>query len=223
MEIVAEGVEVTGAHGPLLQRTSLRVHGGQLLLVAGDSEIARTALALTVAGRLAPTAGTVRLDGAITPSGLREAVAVVDAPDVTEPEPTVSVRTVVAEGLSFAGLGSRRSRVRTWLAAHDADQHERERFENLPALVRTRLLVDLSRAAGPRALVLDSPDRHGGDPAGWYSLARRQAERGIAVVVACSTHSALRLQAPHALIGEDNRPEDTTVDLTPAHSEGSPR
>ncbi|GAA2774268.1 hypothetical protein [Saccharopolyspora taberi] len=221
MEIVAEGVEVNGAHGPLLERTSLRVRDGQLLLVAGDVHFGRTAMALALSGRLQPGRGTVRLDGAVSPARLRDAVVVVDAPGVTEPEGAVSVRTVVAEGLSMAGRPSRRSRVRSWLTEHSAGQHERERFENLPAPVRTRLLIDLARETGARALVLDSPDRHGGDPSTWYSLARGEAEQGRAVVVLCSPHSAHRLRAPHALLGEDNRAGETAVDLTPASSEGS--
>ena len=220
MEIVAEGVEVNGAHGPLLERTSLRVRDGRLLLVAGDVHFGRTAMALVLAGRLQSGRGTVRIDGAVAPGRLRESVVVVDAPEITEPEGSVSVRTVVAEGLSMAGRPSRRSRVRAWLTEHSAEQYERERFENLPALVRTRLLIDLARESGAGALVLDSPDRHGGDPSGWYALARREAERGTAVVVLCSPHSAHRLRAPHALLGEDDA-EDSAVDLTPAHSEGS--
>lgn len=229
MDIVAEGVGVTGAQGPLLAPTSLRIRDGQLLLVTGDPNSGCTALALTLSGRLRPTRGTVRIDGAADPSALRRKVAVVDAPQITEPEPAVPVRAAVAEGLTLLGRPSRRSAVRTWLADQGLQQHSHDRFENLPAPDRTRLLLRL--AAEDRtaeALILDSPDRHGGDPQDWYSCARPEAERGKAVVVLCSPYSAERLGVTPARIGADNRAEDhsttpipSTTDNGMDHREGT--
>ncbi|GAA0523145.1 hypothetical protein [Saccharopolyspora thermophila] len=210
MEIVATGVEVAGARGQLLAPTSLRARSGRLLLVAGDPNSGRTALALALSGRLRPTRGEVRLDGTADPSALRRAVAVVDAPQITEPEGALPVRDVVAEGLSLAGRRSGRRAVRAWLQARELPATER--FENLAGLARTRLLVDLAvESRAVRALVLDCPDRHGGDPAGWYELAARQAARGLAVVALCSPHSADRLGVFPARIGADN-PEPSTSD-----------
>lgn len=200
MEIAAEAVEVAGAHSTLLAPTSMRVSSGELLVVTGEPNSGHTALALALSGRLRPARGSVRIDGRADPKALRRAVAVVDAPEITEPEPSVPVRTVAAEGLSLAG---RRAAVRSWLAAHELAEHASTRMENLPAAERTRLLIDLA-CAGKRtaALVIDSPDRHGGDPHAWYELARRESRRQRAVVVLCSAHSADRLAlVPQARIG----------------------
>ncbi|MCI2421819.1 hypothetical protein MOQ72_30725 [Saccharopolyspora sp. K220] len=211
MEIVATGVEVTGAHGPLLAPTSLRVRSGHVLLVTGDPNSGRTALALALSGRLRPSRGTVRLDGAIDANAQRRSVAVVDAPQISEPDGALPVRDVVAEGLSLAGRGSGRRKVREWLSAHAAAGNER--FEHLAGFERTRLLVGLGCAArSTKALVLDCPDRHGGDPTGWCSLATRCAERGMAVIVLCSPHSADKLGIAPARIGADNL-ETSTLDL----------
>ncbi|GAA4614588.1 ATP-binding cassette domain-containing protein [Saccharopolyspora hordei] len=217
MEIVATGVEVNGAHGPLLAPTSLRVRSGQVLLVAGDPNAGHTALALVLSGRLRPSGGTVRLDGELDAGALRRRVAVVDAPDITEPDGSLSVRDVVAEGLTLAGRWSTRRRVRAWLSAREQDADER--FENLAAHQRTTLLVELARESRTTtALVLDRPDRHGGDPADWYALAVQQAERGLAVVALCSRHSAAELGVTPARIGADN-PELSTSDSTEARDD----
>src|SRR5699024_10892908 len=127
---------------------------------------ARTALALTLAGRLKPTRGTVRIDGALEARKLRNQTSVIDAEGVTAPEDSVRVRDVVSEGLSLAGRGGRRKTTRKWLQQLQMSERADERFEHLPAAERTALLIQLGRAArDTRVLILDSPDRHGGDPA----------------------------------------------------------
>jgi ABC-type multidrug transport system ATPase subunit len=214
VELVAEGVEVIGSHGPLLQPTSLRAREGRVLVVSGDPNSGRTALALVLAGRLHPSKGTVRWNGSERASALRRSVGVVDAPEITEPEGSVSVRDVVAEGLSLASRWSGRRRVRTWLDDHDFAGHVGERFENLDGLTRTRLLLELSAEnRATQVLVLDCPDRHGGDPRGWYELAQRQAERGKAVVALCDPHSAEKLDPAHAHVSSQNQ-HLTDADLT---------
>ncbi|MHA6803281.1 hypothetical protein [Salinifilum ghardaiensis] len=219
MEIVAEGVGVVGAHGPLLAPTSLRVQEGEPLLIAGDSATARTALALALSGRIKPARGTVRLDGALDARALRRRVDVVDAPGITAPEEAVPVRQVTAEGLSLAGRRSGRRAVRAWLAEHDLHGHAEERFENLPGAHRTRLLAELARAGRrTRALLFDAPDRHGGPPERWYALAREMAGRGLTVAVLCAPHSAEKLAAPTAFLGTDNR---TTTPSTSETGEGT--
>lgn len=210
MEIVATGVEVVGAHGPLLAPTSLRVTDGQTLLVTGEAGTGKTALALALSGRLKPSSGSVRLDGSASADALRRAVAVVDAPQITEPDDALQVTNVVAEGLSLARRRSTRRRVRDWLAERELPGDVR--FENLTAHQRTRLLIDLaceSRTA--RALVLDCPDRHGHDPQHWYAAATARAEAGMAVVVLCSTHSADKLGAPAVRIGADETQKSTSA------------
>lgn len=190
MDIVADEIEVAGAHGPLLQSTSLRVDNGHAHLVPGIHGPGLTSLALALSGRLRPSAGRVLLDGRDDPKALRRKVAVVDAPEVTAPEDAVPVRDVVAEGLSIADRRSGRRAVREWLEGRDAEQFGGERTENLPPQVRTRLLVDLAvESRHVSALVLDSPDRHGGDPHAWFALAQRAVDRGIAVVALCEPHA----------------------------------
>ena len=93
-----------------------------------------------------------------------------------------------------------------WLRHHELAHQTNERFENLPPPGRTRLLVDLAiEAPANDALILDNPDRHGGNPRAWYDLAQREAQCGRAVVVLCRPLSAAALAITAARIGVDNR------------------
>lgn len=213
MELVAEDVAVTGPQGPLLRPTSLRVQDGELVVVSGDPNSGHTALALALAGRLRPSQGAVRLDGSPAPSTLRRIVTVVDSPEVTEPEGALPVSEVVAEELSLAGRPAGRRAARSWLAKRGFSDHSATRIDAIPPALRTEILVELAATKrGVKALILDCPDRHGGDPMSWYSLAMHQAMRGLAVVVLCSPFAAEKLGTSHSRIGA-TPPQSPELDL----------
>ncbi|GAA2661134.1 MULTISPECIES: hypothetical protein [Actinosynnema] len=204
MRINARRVGVTGAHGPLLRPTSLAITPGEPLLVAGDPGDGHTALALVVSGRMKPSTGEVDVPA----RELRARVALVDSPDVTSPEPGLSLAAVVGEELAVNRKPSGRKAVHDWLAAQHADHWAAARFENVPAAVRCALLLELAaERPGVDTLVLDSPDRHHPDPAAWWALARERATPERSVVVLCTTASAALLGVPAARLGADNSPQ----------------
>jgi energy-coupling factor transporter ATP-binding protein EcfA2 len=208
VEIHVQSVGIDGAHGPLLEPTSLRVRTGELALVAGEPGTGHTAFALALGGRMQPSVGTVLLDGKADDAGLRRLVAIVDAPDVSAPEEALTLGTVIGEELAFAKQPANRKAVADWLLKHDAREHANARFEAVPAEVRTRLLVEAaSQRPGIGALVLVLPDRHGAGPHTWWTTASTAAERGLAVVVLCSETSARLLDVPAARIGDREQPE----------------
>ena len=136
MEIHAQRVGVTGAHGPLLRPTTLRIGPGEFALVAGDPGDGHTALGLALSGRLRPSTGSVLLDGRDAAAELRAKVALVDAPEVNEPEAALTLRTVVGEELAMIGRRGGRKAVADWLVEHGADEHADSRFEHVPADLR---------------------------------------------------------------------------------------
>ncbi|RKT56691.1 hypothetical protein [Saccharothrix australiensis] len=201
MEIHAQRVGVTGPHGPLLKPTSLRVPPGELVLVAGPPGAGHTAFGLVLSGRLRPGTGTVTPDAA----ELRGHVVLVDSPDVSEPEASLSLAGVVGEELAANRRRSGRKAVADWLAERGVDEHARTRFEYVPADVRCAVMLELGAGRpGARAVVLDSPDRYHGDPATWWRLAREHVRPDLSVVVLCTTTSAEVLGVPAARLGADN-------------------
>lgn len=196
MDVRADRVAVTGAHGPLLRATSLRVRPGELAVVAGDPGQGHTAFGLALTGRITPSAGSVEPGAA----ELRERAVLVDAPGVTEPEPGLKVVDVIAEELALTRV--RRSRTDL------LDKHgltARTRFEAVPPAARIALLTDLVRP-GADLLVLDTPDRHTADVGDWWPTALAQAQAGRAVVVLCGTAAADRLPLTPARLGEHFQP-----------------
>ena len=205
--LVADGVAVDGTHGPLLAATSLHVHPGEVVLVAGTPGSGHTALALCLAGRMRPSRGTVTLDGDDRARGLRAAVAVVDTPGVSEPDPVLPLRTVVGEELAMAGRRALPGAVTEWLSARGAQRWAGTRFEEVPAPVRLGLLVELAASRpGVRAMVLTAPDRHGGTPTTWWMAAAGRAPAGLAVVVTCTETSATLLGTPAVPLGGGRSP-----------------
>lgn len=139
-----------------------------------------------------PSGGKVEWDGNAKITQLRAASAVVDSPGVNEPEDHLSVRDLVTEDLALiprryrGGLHSK-----SWLKVN--------RFEDIADLWTQQLdggrRVDLLTAlalANPHTdlLVLDSPDRHSGDPADWLPrLAELAADAGRPLAVVASVSS----------------------------------
>ncbi|ANY06439.1 ATP-binding cassette domain-containing protein [Pseudonocardia sp. HH130630-07] len=220
--IVADGVSVRGAHGPLLEPTSLHAPRGRVVVVAGPPGSGHTALALCLAGRMRPSTGRVTLDGGDTADRLRRAVAVVDTPGVSEPEPVLPLRTVVGEELAMAGRGTLPRSVVAWLDERGAGQWARTRFEDVPAPVRITLMTGLAASRpGTEVLVLTAPDRHGGTPAAWWQVACEQAGAGLAVVVTCAESTAALLGVPVVRLGGHG--PDPVVESAGRHTRPIPR
>ncbi|SES20310.1 hypothetical protein [Actinokineospora terrae] len=201
MEVHADQVVVTGAHGRLLEPTSLRVRAGELVVVAGEPNAGHTAFGLALTGRITPSAGSV------TPSGgeLRAHAVLVDAPEVTAPEPNLRVADVIAEELALAGARKRKTATTALLDEHGLEPGTR--FEDVPGAARVALLTELAaRRPGAELLVIDTPDRHSSNPADWLPTAMAHARDGRAVVVLCGTSTALRLPMIPARLGESDQP-----------------
>ena len=111
----------------------------------------------------------------------RRRVALSTLPDVSEPAPNVTVAGVVAEELMFAGRRSDPVAARRWLeesGARELAAVPLARTSTPPTRVRV-LSNSRCSAEGVEGLVLVSPDRHGGDPHEWWSLAQEFAARGL--------------------------------------------
>jgi ABC-type microcin C transport system duplicated ATPase subunit YejF len=198
VELLADRVAVGGAHGEVVAATSLRVGPGALAVVAGEPGAGHTAFGLAITGRLRPSAGTLSPGAEV----LRARSALVDAPGVSEPEGGLRTADVVAEALVLAGRRGGRREVAAVLDEHGLDAATR--FESVPARERIALLAGLAR---PDLLVIDTPDRHSGDPDTWWPTALHLARQGRAVVVLCGAATARLLPVTPALLGETDQPE----------------
>ncbi|GAA5201020.1 hypothetical protein GCM10025773_20140 [Microbacterium jejuense] len=171
--------------------TSTAYASGTATLVVAETEQRPTVLGLIASGRMRPDTGRVELDGKVDASALRRRVALVDAPEVSEPEPNVTLAGVVAEELMFAGRASHPIAVQNWLADNSLAEAASLPVSNVEPADRVRALCELAvLRKGVEGIVLVSPDRHGGEPATWWAIAREFADRGLAVLVIAGQASA---------------------------------
>jgi hypothetical protein len=192
MKIVLTGV----AKRPALEATSLAFGTGEAVLARAETEQRPTVLGLLASGRMRPDSGTVTIDGAADAGALRRAVALLDAPDVSDPAPNVTVAGVTAEELMFAGRPSGRRAVMRMLDELGLREHAGEAIGQVAPHLRIRLLVELALLRpGVQGIVLTSPDRHGGDPSAWWAIAREVATRGVAVLVIAGDASSAAIAA----------------------------
>jgi hypothetical protein len=195
VKIVLDAV-AKGPRSAALPATSATFQTGQAALVRAETEQRPTVLGLIASGRMRPDSGEVTIDGRRDYSGMRKRIALVDAPDVCEPAPDVTVAGIVAEELMFAGRASHPIAVGRRLGELGASEYGRYAIGTVPPTVRIRLLAELAlMREGVDGLVIVSPDRHGGDPVEWWKFARELAARGIAVLVVAGDASAAAIAA----------------------------
>ena len=175
-----------------LPALSLTLAEGEVTVVAVETDERPMVLSLLLGGRLALTGGS------ITPpeSERRTRVALVDTPFASEPTPGVALSVVVAEELSFARLPSNGRAVRAFLDSHGLAEYAAVPMRSLPATARVLLLCELAaQRPGVDVLVVTSPERHGGDPAEWYSTLTSLAARGLTVAIITDTATSRLLKA----------------------------
>lgn len=195
-----------------LPETSVSFSSRAVTLASAETEQRPTVLGLLASGRMRPDSGSVRIDGRPDARSLRRRVALVDAPGVSEPEPNVQLAGVAAEELMFAGRRSDPLAVRAWLGERGLTAYASLPISNVPPEVRVRMLCELAvLRRGVDALVLVSPDRHGGEPAVWWGIAEEFASRGLAVLVIAGLASRSALEATAA--APRRRPRPSAVRL----------
>lgn len=217
LDAVSKG---TGGHA--LPATTLAYETGRATLARAETEQRPSVLGLIATGRMLPDSGTVRLDGRRDYGALRRRVALIDAPEVCEPAPDVTVAGVTAEELMFAGRRSNPIAVRSTLDSLGLAEYAHRAMATTPPAARVRLLIELALLRrGVDGIVLTSPDRHGGDPNTWWRIAREIAAREIAVLVIAGDASAAaigasglieRISADHAAPPAGFPPTDDTDD-----------
>ncbi|MGN6326623.1 hypothetical protein [Pseudolysinimonas sp.] len=170
--ITLDGAAVGSGPAAALPPVTLDARPGAVTVVATEGGQRPTVLSLVAAGRMAVDAGTVDAE--------RARIALIDTPTVAEHSDDVRVAAVVREELALAGRhGTARELDRLGLV-----EWAKRPFGALPTVDRLRLLVELALLRrGVDALVVTSPERHGGDPATWFRYLREVATRGVTVLV----------------------------------------
>jgi ABC-2 type transport system ATP-binding protein len=184
MQIELDSVAIGHGLGASVPELTVAATDGAPTVIAVETAERPMLVSLLLGGRIRPDSGSVTVDGRDDLDELRKRTALVDTPVVAEPTPGLSLASIVAEEFSFAGLSPSRREVRSFLDAHGLLDYGTVPVRSLPPAKRTRLFSELALLRpGVSALVVTSPERHGGDPAEWYETLAAIAQRGITIVV----------------------------------------
>ncbi|MEC3851261.1 ABC transporter ATP-binding protein [Paenarthrobacter ureafaciens] len=223
----AQQLHINGRRTDLLPPTSLEAKRGELLLVSGQGQEQRTALALALSGRMKPGSGTLSWDNQPKTRKIRAASALVDSLGVNEPEQHLSVRDLVTEDLALIPRRYRGALLsKPWLKVNRFEDIAGLWIEQLPPGRRLELLTALALAdPAVDLLVVDSPDRHSADPAAWLPRLQALASdagRPLAVVGIVSVLPD-NWTGPAAVIGNSvRRPAEPEAEPTPESTEPVP-
>ena len=188
----AEGLALTTGEGPVYTGVDLTARPGTLTVFQADSGGGRSALLLSLTGRMRPTTGSLYVDGFTLPRQARKvrrlsSLGLMD--DVNALEERLRVREHLTEAVMLRTRPAPRGLVDQALDAADVPGIDRGSLtKDLTMLERRRLGVALALIAEPRLLAVDDVD--GGLGPGhqadlWGTLARL-AEEGITVVATCA-------------------------------------
>lgn len=184
-----------GKAGQALPPTSLEFHTGAVRYAIAETEQRPTVLGLIASGRMRPESGRVTIDGTTDARRLRRAIALVDAPDVSDPHADITLAGVVGEELMFAGVGATPLHARRWVNGLGFGELASVPIGNVDPAARVRILCELAiLREGTEGIVLVSPDRHGGSPNGWWRIAGEFADRGYAMLVILGGSAAVALE-----------------------------
>jgi len=208
--------------GAAVRPLTLHVGPGVPTAVAIEGDERPLLVSMLLGGRLKAESGTVSVDGDPSTDSLRLRTALVDTPMVAEPTPGAALSVAVAEEFSFSSLPTTGRAVRAFLAEHELADYARLPLRALPSADRVRLFSELALLRpGVSALIVTSPERHGGDPAEWYDALAAIAARGITVAVVTDSATSDRLlqlgaRDAHAAVPDalpDDAPELDTPEL----------
>lgn len=213
MRITLENAAIGSGIGADVPPLSLSIDGASTFAIDVSGEEQPKLVSMLLGGRLRPDSGQVLVDGLQDAATLRSGTALIDTPWASEPPAGVTLRTIVAEEFSFASLPSGHGAVTRFLARHGIEAYGSLPIRALPASDRIRLFSELAVLRSPvRAIIVTSPERHGGDIAGWYAPLAAIADRGVTVAIVTDHATFGALVALGARSPESDSPTPVATD-----------
>jgi len=188
--VEAIGLSLRTRGGAVYENITLAVPAGAFAMLVGPTGSGKTALLLTLAGRMKPTRGLFRSfgeDGLRFGSAVRRRTSLALVGGVNDLSDTLSVPDHVREALALHGERATPVRITAALSAVGLTCDPARKAGSLSAIDRELLGVALAQVYRPRVLIVDdadhdlTPDEQGR----LMSALRVIADSGVTVIAAC--------------------------------------
>jgi ABC-type multidrug transport system ATPase subunit len=176
--------------GPVYGPIDLTVDAGTFVVLSGAAGSGKTALLLTLAGRMRPTAGSLRVDGVDAirhPAAARSRSALALFPGLNDLPGALRVKDAIASEAQLCRISGAASRVVAGTLPDSLADAAETPVDDLNALQRSVLAVTLALLASPAVLVVDDigDGLTGAEQRAFCLELRDAADRGITVVGGC--------------------------------------
>lgn len=142
----------------LFEDVSLQVRRGELLAIVGPNGSGKTPLLLTLAGRMKPAYGSLRVGAFRLPcqrAKILRRVGLALFEGANDLQDSLTVHYATKMELELFGRPSRRSAVDAYLAEWELSKVARVRVKNLPAKTKAQVGIALAFVGNPQAVVVD--------------------------------------------------------------------
>lgn len=213
--VVARGLGLRTRRGWVYRDVDLSADAGDVTAVLGPTGSGKTALLLTLSGRMRPTHGSVRVDGleaATHMPAVRRRAGLGQVPGVNDLDDSLTAGQHAREAILFRGAAG--DTPRSVLSRVGLDEHERTPVRDLDVEQRERLGIAMGLVGSPAVLLVDDID-HDLDilqQERLMELLRGVAADGVAVVAAAINRRTAELADRIVLLGgEDTAPLSSDV------------
>jgi len=200
--VVADRLGVQTHRGWVFEGLSLTAEAGQLVAIAGPGGSGRSAVLLTLGGRMRPSAGVLKVCGLLLPeyaTQARSKTAVARIGGAVTLDPELRVRDLVRERSLMARCS--RGAFEPACSVLQASFDERAVVGALDAHQVTLLALALGLMEGRPIVFLDDLDQGSdeGSQAWLWRAARRAADTGVCVVATTTEPSTAEPYAQHVV------------------------
>ncbi|WP_377272051.1 ATP-binding cassette domain-containing protein [Peterkaempfera sp. SMS 1(5)a] len=204
--VTARSLSLRGPRGWVYREVDLTAGPGALVAVEGPTGSGRTALLLTLAGRMRPTAGSATVAGLHLPrqsAKVRRIAALGPVPGVNQLDPALTVGEHIRERrllhapvrsllLRRGDQGAAQALATTGFTAEGLPRGLRTPVRELDALGLLRLATGLALTGRPRLLCVDDIDDrlHAADREAAWRMLHAVARSGVTVLAATTDAAA---------------------------------
>lgn len=200
LAVDASGLSLRTRRGPVYGPIDLAIAPGEIAMLVGPTGSGKTALLLTLTGRMRPSAGTLRVAGVDArrrTSVVRARTALGIFPGLSELPDALTVRETVRAEFAMHGRTATPARIAATLSAVDLEVSDATKVGDLSAGELAILGIALALVPEPTIIAVDdfdlglTPSEH----AAVFAVLRSAADRGVTVIGSCVD--------PRAAVGAD--------------------